>query len=130
MMRKTISAELEKARVRFGHFGSDPTDGTMGAFFLKGPRGRMLRIISSGPPMIGYMWEHVSVSTDTRTPYWDEMCYVKDLFWEPEEACVQFHPPTSEYVNHHPFCLHIWRHINGHATPPSMLVGPTKEEIR
>ena len=58
-------------------------------------------------------WEHVSVSLTSRCPTWDEMNYVKDLFWEAEDCVVQYHPPKSEYVNVHPFCLHLWREI-GH----------------
>lgn len=56
----------------------------------------------------GYVWQHVSVSLANRCPAWDEMCKVKDLFWEPEETVVQFHPPHSEYVNNHKYCLHLW----------------------
>lgn len=66
-------------------------------------------------------WEHVSVSArilDTlagmpkekqRLPTWAEMCHVKDLFWKPEEAVVQFHPARADYVNEHQHCLHLWR---------------------
>lgn len=59
-------------------------------------------------------WEHVSVHIQEygkqRVPTWAEMCAVKDIFWSPEETVVQFHPPKSEYVNNHPFVLHLWRY--------------------
>ena len=51
------------------------------------------------------------------------MCFVKDLFWDETETVIQFHPPRSEYVNNHNFCLHLWRHKEGHRLPPSILVG-------
>ena len=56
-------------------------------------------------------WEHVSVSpkNQKRCPTWEEMCVVKDMFFEPEEAVMQLHPAHSEYVNNHPYCLHLWR---------------------
>ena len=54
-------------------------------------------------------WEHVSVSLHDRTPTWEEMCRIKELFWGDEDRVVQFHPPRSEYVNNHPHCLHLWR---------------------
>jgi len=54
-------------------------------------------------------WDHVSVSWRTRCPTWEEMCRVKDMFFLPEETCIQFHPAKSEYVNFFPYCLHIWR---------------------
>ena len=70
-------------------------------------------------------WEHVSVSLKHRCPNWQEMCFVKDLFWSEDELVVQFHPPRSDYVNHHPYCLHLWRPLDGHIrTPPSIFVGP------
>ena len=37
-------------------------------------------------------WEHVSVSYSKKTPTWDEMCRVKDIFWGEDECVVQYHP--------------------------------------
>lgn len=55
-------------------------------------------------------WEHVSVTLQgNRCPNWREMCYMKDLFWEDNEECIQVHPKKSEYVDLHPYCLHIWK---------------------
>ncbi len=34
---------------------------------------------------------------------------VKDLFFEESEAVMQLHPPKKDYVNSHPYCLHLWR---------------------
>lgn len=60
-------------------------------------------------------WEHVSVSPldHSIVPTWDDMCEIKDLFWDEEEAVLQIHPPKSKYVNMMPNCLHLWRPING-----------------
>ena len=57
-------------------------------------------------------WEHLSVSTQSRCPTWEEMCKFKDMFFNEEEACVEYHPKKSDYVNLHPHCLHIWRPLN------------------
>lgn len=54
-------------------------------------------------------WNHVSVSLEKRTPTWDEMCFIKNMFFDPEELCVQIHPRKSQYVNAHKHCLHIWQ---------------------
>lgn len=91
-----------------------------------------------GPIMLGVVvsddegWDHVSVSHPTRTPTWEEMCYVKDLFFEPEEECVQYHPKRSAYVNYHEHCLHIWRPQSGDVVrPPAALVGaPSTKAVR
>jgi hypothetical protein len=66
-------------------------------------------------------WEHVSVSCQfrrkkkwqTRTPNWDEMCFVKDMFWDENEVVIQFHPAKENYVNNHPHVLHLWRLLDG-----------------
>lgn len=55
-------------------------------------------------------FEHLSVSGRNKTPDWDTMCRIKDVFFGDEEECVQFHPPKSDYVNMHEHCLHIWRY--------------------
>lgn len=123
-MRNIIPSKLEDGRVREGPFASTSDDGVMGAFFVMGPKGALLKIISSGSD-VECGWEHVSVSVVNRTPNWDEMNFVKDLFWRDDECVVQYHPPKSEYVNCHPYCLHLFRPINEKIPmPPSILVGP------
>lgn len=77
-------------------------------------------------------WEHVSVSLQrvARCPTWEEMCAVKAMFWDPEDAVAQFHPPASAHVNYHPYCLHLWREVGQEfVLPPSWMVGP-KERTR
>ncbi len=69
-------------------------------------------------------WDHVSVSYRNRCPTWDEMCEVKKMFFYPEEICVEYHPPESEYVNQHQYCLHLWRYQReGMPMPPAWMVG-------
>jgi len=63
-------------------------------------------------------WEHVSVSLPNRCPTWNEMCWVKELFWSDDKLVVQYHPPKSEYVNTAKYCLHLWR-FDGHMPQPT-----------
>lgn len=73
-------------------------------------------------------WDHISVSPCSKKrktcPTWDEMCAIKDMFFEPEEECIQYHPKHSEYVNLYPYCLHIWRPNDGREIlmPPTSFV--------
>jgi hypothetical protein len=100
----------------------DTAAGTGAGLFVVRGKGAVLRIMSADDQ--GEGWEHVSVSLHDRCPTWDEMCFVKDLFWLPEEAVFQLHPPESEYVNNHPFCLHLWRSTAVPIPlPPSIFVG-------
>lgn len=72
----------------------------------------------------GMDWDHVSVSLRDRCPTWEELCIIKDIFFNAEETVVQFHPKKSEYVNNYPYCLHMWRYQKEeHLLPPSILTG-------
>lgn len=72
----------------------------------------------------GCGFEHLSVSTPSKCPTWEQMCTMKEIFWQDDEVCMQLHPKKSEYVNNHNYCLHIWRPIDKEIpTPPSIMVG-------
>lgn len=126
-MRRLTHPDLEKWRIKTGPFGSDASYGNNGAFeipFHKSSSGGVLRVISSDG---GMGWEHVSVSLADRIPTWEEMSFVKDLFWDEEETVVQYHPARSKYVNLHPYCLHLWKK-NGkeYDLPPDILIAPRR----
>lgn len=81
---------------------------------LKSYPHRFYQVIASN----GGAWEHLSVCViEARhhrpmvplTPSWDDMNYLKNLFWEPEDCVMQLHPAESNYVNMHPNVLHLWR---------------------
>ena len=97
-------------------------DETCGSFIIPSKNGKFkFHVIASIDTSIDNgkenTWDHVSVSLVTwdeknlleRCPKWDEMCYIKDLFFEDEEEAIQYHPKKSEYVNIHPYVLHMWR---------------------
>ena len=64
----------------------------------------------------GEGWDHVSVHARTVkgifVPVWEDMCYVKNLFFKASETVVQYHPPSDVYVNNHKGTLHLWRSQN------------------
>ena len=118
-----------------GSYASDKGN-TFGLFALKRNGVGLLIIAADGAvdpscPKESYGWEHVSVSVikphgyqpiPFRTPTWDEMCYIKKLFWEDEDCVVQYHPPKSEYVDRYPV-LHLWCWRGGEfPRPPAVLV--------
>lgn len=110
----------EKFRVRQGKWATDERYGNNGAFICKVRRSQKLNVVASEE--MG--WQHVSVSHQTRCPSWEEMCQVKDLFWDEDDCVIQYHPPKSDYVNNHPFCLHLWRPIGIELPrPPAIFVG-------
>jgi hypothetical protein len=78
----------------------------------------------------GREWEHAAVTVHPykirpgRSCTWEEMSFIKSLFWEDDQTVMQLHPMKSEYVNNHPHCLHLWKPANQEIPlPPSLLVG-------
>lgn len=99
----------EKFRVTDGPMASSASDGPNGYFIIP-IRYKCTACIQVSN---GLGWEHVSMyvidKNRDRTPTWEEMCIIKDRFWEPEDVAVQYHPAKSQYVNNHPHVLHMWR---------------------
>src|SRR5574344_698188 len=68
-------------------------------------------------------WEHLSV-TGKKTPSWDLMCKMKDVFFKDDECCVEYHPAKKDYVNNDLHMLHIWKKTNSEfEMPPELMVG-------
>jgi hypothetical protein len=87
----------------------------------------ILRIPARGLSIMfgnGGGWEHVSVSRTDRCPTWEEMDWVKRQFWDDADTVMQLHVPSVEHVNVHPYCLHLWRPVDGAIPrPPAWMVG-------
>ena len=90
---------------RLYHMNGDSGNGVFKVFVA----GRSFFVVASN----GGGWDHVSVSPCSRTrktcPTWEEMCAIKDMFFDDNEIVIQYHPAKEDYVNDHPYCLHLWR---------------------
>lgn len=117
-MRTKPNNYLESARIKIGSMASDASFGNNGAFRIW-RSGVEIHIIASDQDG----WEHVSVSCENRCPTWEEMDYVKNLFWYETETVMQLHVPKTEHINRHNYCLHLWRPINKTIPkPPAIMV--------
>lgn len=111
-----------------------PTDETFGnnGFFVI-PHYKIIDYVFLAMVSDGMDWEHVSITVmkkkklADRTPTWAEMCWMKDLFWDKEDCVMQLHPPESEYVSTHNFCLHLWRPVTKEIPMPSSLMVGRKD---
>jgi hypothetical protein len=56
-------------------------------------------------------WDHVSVSPRNakKCPTWEEMCSIKDMFFDSKETVLEYHPAKFNYINNYQYCLHLWR---------------------
>lgn len=107
------------------HLVTCESDGWTGMFRFT-LKGHLIRCVASDSGG----WQHVSISQEyeNKLPTWGMMCAIKELFWEDEDWVVQFHPAKSQYVNCHPYVLHLWRYVGGgpfqQPTPHYLTVGP------
>lgn len=118
-------------RVKHGIMASDESYECNGVFIIPvdydEPGIKYYQVIVSD----GLGWRHVScvMLNDGKEPAevmptWEDMCYLKDLFWDATACVVQYHPPYSEYVNNHQYCLHLWEPTNQQLPmPDSIMVG-------
>ncbi|MCD8322376.1 MAG: hypothetical protein LUC89_05770 [Oscillospiraceae bacterium] len=105
--------ELDQYRIK-GFPLNNGNSPIQGAFHIQ-TKGRAFAVIASiDRQMDGSPVEHISIShrNEKIYPTWDELCEIKDIFFLPEEACVQFFPRKSEYVNIKGNCFHLWRPVN------------------
>lgn len=121
----------EQYRLKTGHLASRWQQGCNGFFVIPHFRiaGYEIRCMVSD----GSLWDHVSVTVApigknaTRCPTWEEMCWVKDQFWNKDEVVWQYHPAESDYVSDHHYCLHLWKKQGFEMpTPDPQMVGRTK----
>ncbi len=106
-MKNILSQLLATSRVNTGPLASSPTEGLQGAFIIPSPFNSELAVVASS----GLGWDHVSVHVhhENRCPSWEEMVFIKDLFFADGETVMQLHPAKERYVNVHPYTLHLWR---------------------
>lgn len=90
----------------FENWGEHPED-KAGMFIVKSNinQNEILRVIATS----GGGWDHISVSLINRTPKWEEMDYIKRLFFEDNEVAFQLHVIPDKHINIHSNCLHLWR---------------------
>src|SRR3954470_90416 len=104
-MRANVPATLENGRVKHGTWATSPEWGLNGIFHIQGPEGQLdlgghaghgpQAVMIHWQKKVSHIptgWEHVTVAGihPDRTPSWDEMGFVKELFWMPEEWVVQY----------------------------------------
>ena len=122
---KSDWTHLEQFRRTEASMWSSREGDHFGAFTVRMGQPLLNIIASDGSDEI--RWEHVSVHAHAwegnKTPTWDEMCFIKDLFWDAEEVVIQYHPAKSQYVNNHPHVLHLWKPVGiTLPTPPTIAI--------
>lgn len=124
-MRNLLDTPINRYRQRnieISIWGVDPTldPGKAGVFMVPSPTSMLnLRVIAAS----GEGWDHLSVSTSRRCPTWEEMDWLKRRVFFDDEVVMQLHVGSSDHINTHPYCLHMWRpHDQLIPLPPKAMV--------
>jgi hypothetical protein len=106
-------------RIRNGQFASTDQDGFNGHFLVP-LNGELWHVIIAD----GMGFRHLSISNAQRKmlPDWKIMCRVKEAFWADSAWCVQYMPAKDDYINDHPFTLHIWEPIDQELPKPPIIL--------
>jgi hypothetical protein len=76
-----------------------------------------LRVLLSHERHNDQMWIHVSVSRQNRIPPWADIRKVKDIFIGRDQKAIMVIPSESEYVNCHPYCMHLFSNLERDPLP-------------
>lgn len=102
-------------RIRTGTMASDETHGWNGAFLVP-LEGEMWQVIIAD----GMGWRHLSISNAQRKvlPSWNIMCRIKESFFGDDDWVIQYHPPKDDYIDVHPYVLHLWQPLSEELPKP------------
>lgn len=120
LIMKNELTQIEDNRIRSGPYKTSAGD--LHGLFIIPFKSHTLKVMSSGKTDPDF--EHVSVSLRNRCPNWQEMCFVKDLFWGEDEVVMQLHPAKKDWINNMETCLHLWKPLKQEIPlPPTIAVG-------
>ena len=99
-------------------------DEANGAFIIdRYNTGEFYLVIASN----GQGWDHVSVTTHKKNggsvkkcPSYQEMMMIKEKLFSEEDVVFQLHPREEDYINTHPYCLHLWKPNNCNMVVPPL----------
>lgn len=98
---KTLEEILTDSRIKIDKV---LTDGCSGDISINGIKCSLIFSWGGG-------WEHCSIMPYDKKiiPSWNDMCKLKNMFWNEDEAVMQIHPKKEDYVNKAKNCLHLWK---------------------
>lgn len=63
------------------------------------------------------LWLHVSCAHPDRLPSWADLREAKTVFCGPKRLALSIMPSEAEYVNIHPYVLHLWCPLDHNPIP-------------
>jgi hypothetical protein len=78
---------------------------------------RQLSVIYSEAIYDHKRWLQVSCAHRNKLPNWETLKYVKNTFIGEDKTAIQILPAADNFVNLHPYVLHLWHCLDGDVTP-------------
>lgn len=69
---------------------------------------KMSVIMSVTREFDGKLWAHMSIAHMRRMPTYEDLVYLKRHWAGDDKKCIMVMPSSSEHVNIHPNCLHLF----------------------
>ncbi len=133
----TDPSVFNRYRITSGPLATQPEDGAIaGAFHLGDTDDKNVALLVKISTR--NHWEHVCVEKFRNKfmgkpvreePTAHDMRLVKDLFFKPEENCVEFFPHAKSVLHAAPFTRHLWRHQIRDFPMPESMRKLTQEEM-
>lgn len=76
-----------------------------------------MSVIISGELHESKKWAHLSFARKTRLPSYADMIRVKHVFLGDDKKALMVLPGIDEWVNIHPFCLHLYHCLDNDGLP-------------
>lgn len=76
-----------------------------------------MTVISEVAAYQNRLWLHVSCAHPDKLPSWADLREVKTVFIGPKRLALSIMPSEAEYVNVHPYCLHLWSPLDHDPIP-------------
>ena len=96
-------------------------DAPSGLWWKAGPMAVCASPWDTGPDGLPQdQWLHVSVSTPSRCPSYEELTEVRDRLFRVDDTVVHVWPPRSEHFSLHRYCLHLWTPMDGRRPLPDL----------
>lgn len=92
------------------------TPGADGGFW-RNKKKNMIVIASIAVELDGHRWLHMSITSKNRIPTYEELTFMKKHWAGDVRKCIMVFPSTTEHVNIHPRCLHLWCCIDSDPLP-------------
>jgi hypothetical protein len=64
-----------------------------------------------------YHWHHVSCSFADKLPSYEDLQEIRKVFIGEGMTSVMIFPPEHQYINYHPFCLHLYACLDADPWP-------------